>query len=204
MDYVHVLGRANGPVAARVMFIGEAPGRLGAVRTGVPFTGDQSGLRFQRLLEAAGLARDDVFVTNALLCNPLRNGRNRAPRRRELGSCGGWLRSQLEVVRPALVVTLGAAALEATRLIERHGYQLRRDVGRAVPWYGRTLLPLYHPSPRTAGRRPFAKQMEDFRALGVTISVRARLPPRGGQVPRPAGRPRGGLRLAGVGRLTLS
>ena len=169
MDYVHVLGEANGPAPARVMFIGEAPGRLGAARTGVPFTRDQSGLRFQRLLEAAGLRREEVFVTNALLCNPLRNGRNRPPRRREIANCAGWLRAQLDAVRPALVVTLGTAALEATRLIERHDFQLRHDVGRTLPWYGRTLLPLYHPSPRTAGRRPFVHQLEDFRALAVTI-----------------------------------
>src|SRR3990172_11136166 len=116
MDYVHLLGEANGPAPAKVMFIGEAPGRLGAARAGVPFTRDQSGLRFQRLLEAAGLRREEVFVTNALLCNPLRNGRNRPPRRREIANCAGWLRAQLDVVRPAAVVTLGAAALEATRL----------------------------------------------------------------------------------------
>ena len=174
MDYVHVLGAApstEGP--ARVMFIGEAPGRLGAARTGTPFTGDQSGLRFQRLLETAGLAREDVFVTNALLCNPLRNGRNRAPTRREVTSCAGWLRAQLVLARPRLVVTLGTVALEATRLIDRHDFELRVDVGRALPWYGRTLVPLYHPSPRTAGRRPFARQLEDFRRLADTISLLA-------------------------------
>ena len=172
MDYVHLLGEANGPVPARVMFIGEAPGRLGAARTGAPFTRDQSGLRFRRLLEAGGLRREEVFVTNAVLCNPLRFGRNRAPGRREIANCAGWLRPQLDAVRPRFVVTLGTVGLEATRLIERHDFQLRHDVGRTLPWYGRTLVPLYHPSLRTAGRRPFVQQMEDFRALGVTIRSR--------------------------------
>src|SRR2546425_12571665 len=171
MRYAHVLSEMSGSLRAAVMFIGEAPGRLGAGRTGIPFTSDQSGLRFQRLLEVAGLRREDVFVTNALLCNPLSNGNNRAPRRSEIANCSGWLRSQIDLVRPHWVVTLGAVALRATRLVESHSYELRRDVGRAIPWYGRTLVPLYHPSPRTVGRRPFARQIKDFRRLaGLTAN----------------------------------
>jgi DNA polymerase len=165
MNHVHVLAGSNGPLSARVMFIGEAPGRLGAARTGVPFTSDPSGLRFQRLLAEAGLRREEVFLTNALLCNPLRNGANRPPRHRELAACARWLEAQLRLVEPPLVVTLGTAALEALRLIERHPFALSRDAGKALAWRGRTLVPLYHPSPRTAGRRPFARQLEDFRSL---------------------------------------
>jgi len=165
MNHVHVLASSNGPLKARVMFIGEAPGRLGAARTGVPFTSDQSGLRFQRLLATAGLRREEVFLTNALLCNPLRNGANRPPRRRELVACARWLDTQIRLVDPPLVVTLGTAALEALRIIERHPLALSRDAGRALHWRGRTLVPLYHPSPRTAGRRPFSQQLEDFGSL---------------------------------------
>ena len=171
MDHVHVLGGANGPLTARAIFIGEAPGRLGAARTGVPFTSDQSGLRFQRLLAEAGLRREEVFLTNALLCNPLRDGHNRPPRRRELAACAGWLEAQLRLVDPPLVVTLGTAALEALRIIKRHPYTLSRDAGKALPWGGRTLVPLYHPSPRTAGRRPFERQLEDFRRLRTMLGA---------------------------------
>ncbi len=166
MHHAHVLSESNGRPGAKVMFIGEAPGRLGAARTGVPFTADQSGRRFQRLLEEAGLRRDEVFVTNALLCNPLRDGRNRTPRRSEVARCSEWLRAQVDLLQPRLVVTLGAVALEAARLIERHDYRLAREAGRSLAWYGRTLVPLYHPSPRTAGRRSFQRQRADFRRLG--------------------------------------
>ena len=169
MNHVHVLAGSNGPLKARVMFIGEAPGRLGAARTGVPFTSDQSGLRFQRLLAAAGLRREEVFITNALLCNPLRNGANRPPRHRELTACARWLDAQLRLVDPPLVVTLGTAALQALRAIECHPFALSRDAGRALPWRGRTIVPLYHPSPRTASRRPFSRQFEDFRRLGALL-----------------------------------
>jgi DNA polymerase len=60
-----VLGPANGRLDARVLFVAEAPGRLGGDRTGVPLSSDQTGRNFARLLGAAGLRRDEVFVTNA-------------------------------------------------------------------------------------------------------------------------------------------
>ncbi|MFQ6020275.1 MAG: uracil-DNA glycosylase family protein, partial [Dehalococcoidia bacterium] len=111
MAYAHVLAPSNGPLAAAVMFIGEAPGRLGAAITGVPFTSDQAGQRFQRLLAEAGLERGQVFLTNAVLCNPLRDGRNRPPRLREVAACSRWLQAQIDLVDPRLVVTLGTVAL---------------------------------------------------------------------------------------------
>src|SRR4249920_3056579 len=65
-----VLSELNGTVAARVMFIGEAPGRKGADRTRVPFSGDQSGRNFDRFLQSIGLPRSQIFITSAALCNP--------------------------------------------------------------------------------------------------------------------------------------
>jgi uracil-DNA glycosylase family 4 len=167
--HVHVLGPANGPPDARVMFVGEAPGRLGAARTGVPFTSDQSGRRFQELLALAGLRREEVFVTNAVLCHPDGGGRNRRPSPAEVRACSRWLSAQLDLVQPQLVVTLGEVALRALGLLSPHPYLLRRHVGQALPWAGRRLLPLYHPSPRTANRRPPAQQAEDFRRLGEFV-----------------------------------
>src|SRR6267142_2246522 len=64
-----VLSERNGPVDARVMFIGEAPGRKGADRTRVPFSGDQSGQNFERFLASIPLLRDHIFITSAALCN---------------------------------------------------------------------------------------------------------------------------------------
>src|ERR1051326_384467 len=60
-----VLSELNGSVDARVMFIGEAPGRKGADRTHVPFSGDQSGRNFDRFLASVGLARSEVFITRS-------------------------------------------------------------------------------------------------------------------------------------------
>jgi uracil-DNA glycosylase family 4 len=165
-----VLGAGNGPVDARVLFVAEAPGRLGGDRTGRPLTSDQTGRNFERLLAAAGLGRDELFVTNAVLCNP-RSGRglNRRPSPAELANCREHLRRTLELVAARLVVPLGAVALAQLDALEHHGLTLRADVGRVVPWRGRWLLPLYHPGPRAQIHRPFARQEDDFRALRTIL-----------------------------------
>jgi uracil-DNA glycosylase family 4 len=163
-----VLSRANGSPGALVLFIGEAPGRLGGERTGIPFSGDQTGRNFAALLAEAGLAREQVFITNAILCNPQdERGRNRGPAREELAACRDFLTRQLALVDAPLVVPLGAVALEALDAVAAHGLRLREAVGRPVPWQGRTLVPLYHPGPRAQLHRPFAMQREDFAALGA-------------------------------------
>ena len=157
MRYSHVLGAANGSPKARVMLVGEAPGRLGAGRSGVPFLGDESGRRFEALLALAGLRRDEVFVTNAVLCNPVDpRGRNRRPGAADVKRCLPFLKSQVEAVDPELVVALGGVALAALGRVEAHGLRLRRDCGGCVAWYGRRLLPLYHP-----GRRALVHRGED-------------------------------------------
>src|SRR5437870_12082052 len=80
-----VLSELNGPVNARVMFIGEAPGRKGADRTRVPFSGDQSGKNFDRFLSSIGFDRSRIFITSAALCNPRSvSGANRRPTATEL------------------------------------------------------------------------------------------------------------------------
>jgi uracil-DNA glycosylase family 4 len=165
-----VLSEANGGPDARVIFIAEAPGRRGGEVTGIPLSRDASGQRFSRLLGLAGLRRDEVFITNAVLCNPRTEaGMNRPPVRQELARCAGWLEAQLEIVPAPVAVTLGAVALAALDRIERHGLVLRRDAGRAVTWRGRTLVPLYHPSPRAGLSRSYAGQDEDFRRLGALV-----------------------------------
>src|SRR5215212_7489407 len=96
-----VLSERNGRAGARVMFVGEAPGRQGGDRTRVPFSGDQSGRNFTRYLASIGLGREEVFITNAALCNPrTETGANRKPSRAEVSNCSGFLRRQIETVGP--------------------------------------------------------------------------------------------------------
>jgi DNA polymerase len=167
MNHVHVLSDANGPLDADVLFVAEAPGRLGAARTGVPLTSDVAGRRFDMFLAEAELPRDRVFVTNAVLCSPLTaGGLNRRPARAEVSECSRFLREQLELVRSLIVVALGAVALDALRLINTHDLVLARDLGRSVPWAERTLVALYHPAARSTVARSHEQQLADWRALG--------------------------------------
>jgi len=165
-----VLSPANGPLSARVLFIAEAPGRLGGDKDGVPLTGDASGRNFGRYLTAAGLDRGDVFVTNAALCNPrTERGTNAPPSAAELRACSSFLSRTLAVVQPQIVTTLGAKALAALNLISPHSYTLRGHAATAVSWNGRMLFPLFHPSPQVVVSptgRSHAAQEADYAALG--------------------------------------
>ncbi len=175
-----VLTRANGDIDARVLFIAEAPGRAGVERTGIPFSGDFSGRTFERLLDAVGWTRDDIFITNAALCNPQGpTGANRPPSRQELANCSGHLCATLAIVDPPVVVTLGAVALAAVGRIEPHGLKLTEARGRPHTWYGRTLVPLFHPSPKVLAWFPYERMAEDFRTLRVVVDA-AILNPSGG------------------------
>jgi len=170
MHHCHILGETNGPLDAEVLFVAEAPGRLGAARTGVPMTSDVTGRRFHAFLAGAGLDRERVFITNAILCNPLTaDGRNRRPRTSEVVACSGFLAAQLELVRAPVVVALGGVALDALRRVRDHDAELRRDVGRAIDWAGRTLVPLYHPSIQSTLSRPHERQRGDWRRLGELV-----------------------------------
>src|SRR6266478_7770160 len=144
-----VLGELNGPVDARVLFIGEAPGRKGADRTRVPFSGDQSGKNFERFLASIGLPRSEIFITSAALCNPRKaSGANRRPTSGELRNCSDFLSRTIELIEPPVIVTLGGAALDALKLLHYHEFNLKNDAAKIRSWNGKLLVPLYHPSPQ--------------------------------------------------------
>ena len=170
-----VLSTANGPLSARVLFVAEAPGRLGGDKGGVPLTGDASGRNFGRYLSVAGLSRDDVFVTNAALCNPrTERGTNAPPSASELRACSSFLARTLSVVQPSVIVTLGSKALTALNLIAPHEISLQSHAATAVAWNGRTLFPLYHPSPQVAVSptgRTHEQQEADYQALGLLLGT---------------------------------
>ncbi len=165
------------------MVVAEAPGRRGADLTGVPLAGDRSGDRFDALLAAAGWSRADVFVTNAVLCNPrsLDRRRNRPPTRAELAACADHLRRQIELVAPVVVAPLGAVALAALDRLAPHGLTLRESAGTPSPWSGGWLFPLYHPGDRALLHRPHPRQLADIRALRTFVDqlrvARAESPP---------------------------
>jgi uracil-DNA glycosylase family 4 len=150
------------------MFIAEAPGRHGADRTAIPIYGDATGQNFEMMLTGVGLRREDVFVTNAVLCNPRTEvGTNDSPTREELDNCSHHLESTIRMVWPKVILTMGANALAALNLISPHDLTLRSAVGQPHPWLGFTLFPLYHPSPRALNHRNLVQQTADLRAAVI-------------------------------------
>ncbi len=162
-----VLSILNGSINPRVMFIAEAPGRNGADRTRIPFHGDSSGDNFEQLLKSIRLARDEIFITNSVLCSPRKpSGANDKPKRAEIHNCSAFLNRQIEFIDPPVIATLGVVALDALRLIEPHEFLLREHAAKILKWNGRLLVPLYHPSPQVIITvRTLEQQKKDFRSL---------------------------------------
>src|SRR5437773_5237175 len=119
----------EGPVETEMFLIGEAPGGKEDA-AGRPFVGS-AGKVLNRALTSARISRKDVFITNVVKCRP---PANRAPKADELEACRPYLRSQIEAVRPRVLVTLGSTALRSLQgpgagLSEARGAgpRLRRD-----------------------------------------------------------------------------
>ncbi len=149
-----------------MLFVAEAPGRFGSGRTGIPFYGDKSGDNFQELIDHIGLSREVIFITNAVLCNPLADGVNSRPTAREMNHCSGFLQATIDLIQPRLVVTLGGVGLDAVNRLLDTRYRLSEQAARLIATPAFTLLPLYHPSPRVANwRRPLALQKKDFQLI---------------------------------------
>ncbi|HIE42737.1 MAG TPA: uracil-DNA glycosylase [Nitrospinaceae bacterium] len=165
-DQPAVLSAANGSLNAQIVFVAEAPGRFGAGRTWVPLHGDRSGKNFETLLNHISLTRSEVFITNAVLCNPLEDGNNRRPNTVEIKNCAAFLKATLDIIKPKIVVTLGTVALQSLNKILGSRFQLNQNVAQPLPTSGFTLFPLYHPSPRvTNWKRRLTQQKKDFKKI---------------------------------------
>lgn len=152
-----------------VFFIGEAPGRM-EDRTGRPFAG-AAGKILDTLLGYAGLEREDVFITSILKCRP---PGNRDPSQGEVSACKGWLRRQMEVMKPRFVVPLGRHAL----FFLRREYSIplgsiSEERGRpslfVFPWGEGVVLPTYHPAAVIYRRQWTPLVEEDFKTLARLI-----------------------------------
>lgn len=166
-DKAAVLSNLNGNLNPKVMFIGEAPGRVGADRTRRPFYGDKSGDNFQKLLDSIGLSRDEIFITSAVMCSPRSStDANRKPTRSEIRNCSSFLKRIFDLIDPPIVATLGSVALDGIKAIEPHPLTLKLNAGEVMGWHGRKLIPLYHPSPQViAVQRGLDLQLSHFQNL---------------------------------------
>jgi len=165
-----ILSESNGNIYSKVMFIAEAPGRLGAERTGIPLCGDKTGDNFESLLNDIGWHRNEVFITNAILCAPKKpNGNNDTPSKEEIINCLLYLQMTIDLIKPEIIVTLGIKALEALSYIYFHAYNLRNSVGKKLQWKNILLFPMYHPGPRSLVHRNMESHKRDFKKLAKIV-----------------------------------
>jgi len=128
----------EGDSHARLLCIGEGPGAE-EDRLGRPFVG-ASGQLLDRMLAAIGLRREEVYIANIVKCRP---PQNRQPLPDEAAACLPYLRAQVALIRPQVILLLGATAARNTIGPET---RITRDRGRWVERKGVWMMPTYHPS----------------------------------------------------------
>lgn len=147
---------------ARVMFVGEAPGKNEDLQ-GEPFVG-RAGENLNRILSLAGLRREDIYIANVLKCRP---PANRDPKADEVLACSPYLREQIRSIWPDIIVTLGNPA---THFVLKTEVGITRLRGRFHQMGHFTVMPTFHPA--AALRNPAWQQLieEDFRMLGAYLA----------------------------------
>lgn len=164
----------KGDPDAKVMLIGEAPGKQEALR-GEPFVG-AAGRMLDELLASVGLQREQIYITNILKDRP---PENRAPQRQEIKLYAPFLRRQIKVIQPRIIVTLGRFAMEfileefdmpeqGHSITELHGQLL----DAAAPYGPITVVPLFHPAVAFYRRDQKAMLQQDFLVLKGALRAR--------------------------------
>jgi DNA polymerase len=151
----------EGPATASVMIVGEAPGAREDA-AGRPFVGN-AGRLLDQLLAEAGMAREDVYVTNVVKARP---PNNRDPKPAEVAHHWPWLEAQLGIIKPVLIVPLGRHALARfapdAKISESHGTVVEAD--------GHRLFPLYHPAAALHNPKLRETLVADAHALGRALT----------------------------------
>jgi uracil-DNA glycosylase family 4 len=148
---------SSGSPDAQVMVVGEGPGQQ-EDEQGIPFIG-RSGQLLVDLLGEIGFDRDDVYIANVVKCRP---PRNRDPRPDEIDACKPYLRRQIELVDPAVVVTVGNFS---SKLLLGTTTGITKLRGSAYEWWGRHLVPTFHPAAALRGGENVTNQIREDLAL---------------------------------------
>ena len=161
----------DGNPQARVLFIGEAPGKNEDLQ-GLPFVG-KAGQNLNTLLDIAGLRREDVYIANVLKCRP---PGNRDPRPEEIEACTPFLREQTRAINPEFIVTLGNFATKFVLKTDRGITRLHGTLQKAGRF---KVFPIYHPAAAIYDHSKWEALENDFATLGTLLGQ--------GTVPRPMG-----------------
>lgn len=147
----------EGDPNARLVFVGEAPGEDEDVQ-GRPFVG-RAGKLLDQLIERTGFKRSEVFICNVLKCRP---PGNRDPEPSEVASCKGFLMAQLDIIKPAVICTLGRHAYNTLFETDERITRIR---GKLTLFRGTKLLPAYHPSYLLRNQTKMSEAWEDMELL---------------------------------------
>jgi DNA polymerase len=128
----------SGPLDAKIMLIGEAPGK-NEDKKGMPFVGS-AGKNLDKLLEEGGVRRENVYITNMVKCRP---PENRTPKPDEIQACHLYLQKQIETIKPSGVILLGKTAAEA---ILGRKVEMGKEHGTIVEKDGTRYMIMYHPA----------------------------------------------------------
>ncbi len=128
----------DGNPKANLVFVGEGPGADEDMQ-GLPFVG-RAGKLLTQMIEAMGLQRREVYICNVVKCRP---PENRTPAPEEIATCSPFLLRQIEVIRPKVIVCLGAVAAKTLLNTNRGISQYR---GEWLDWHGHKLMATYHPA----------------------------------------------------------
>ena len=152
----------EGNPRARLMFIGEGPGRDEDLQ-GRPFVG-RSGELLTRMIAAIGMGRSEVYICNIVKCRP---PQNRNPEPDEAAACLNYLRAQFALVRPDVVVLLGKVAC---RYVLREEISVMRDHGKWFERKGTWFMPTYHPSALLRDPSKKRDAWDDFQKIRAKLS----------------------------------
>lgn len=148
----------QGSTTPEIMFIGEGPG-YDEDQQGLAFVG-RAGQLLTKIIEAMGFTRDQVFIGNIVKCRP---PENRKPLPDEMNACLPYLRAQIDLLKPKIIVALGATAVQGLLQIETLG--ITRLRGKWMSYQDIDLMPTFHPAYLL--RNPPAKRdvWEDMKAV---------------------------------------
>lgn len=150
---------------ADLMFVGEAPGEQEDL-SGTPFVG-RAGQLLDRFLEAVDIRRDQVYIANILKCRP---PKNRDPQPEEEDACIGYLREQVRLIRPKIIVCLGRIA--AMRLI-KPDYRITAEHGTWVEKGDFALTAVYHPAALLRDPRKKEDMLTDMKKIRQRLNEAA-------------------------------
>ncbi len=152
----------DGNPDARLMFVGEAPGRAEDAQ-GLPFVGP-AGRLLERLLEDIGLKRGDVYIANVIKCRP---PGNRDPVPEETEACSPFLQEQIEIIRPRILCALGRVA---AGLMMGKSVQITRIHGQRFEGAGYFLVPVLHPAAALRASSNMDLIRQDFKSLEAYLA----------------------------------